>query len=141
MAAQTLPQIDRLSFLRRVLQADGVFCALSGLLLLVDSGPIAMLIGASQPWVLMMLGVDLLIYAALLFLAARRTPTVRWHVIAFLVADGAWVLASLALVLGGLLSLTTFGFWAVLGVADVVAVLGVLKYVGLRRSAVLSAEF
>jgi hypothetical protein len=135
MAAQTLPHIDRWPLLRRALQADGIFCTLSGLLLLVDSGPLATLIGASQPWVLMVLGVDLLIYAALLFLAARRTPIVRWHAIAFLAADVAWVLASLALVLGGLLSLTTFGFWAVLGVADVVAVLGALKYIGLRRLA------
>ena len=133
MAAQTLPSIDRSSLLRRALQADGAFCTLSGLLLLADAGPIAALIGAAQPWMLMVLGVDLLIYAALLFLAARRAPLVRWHAQAFLIADVAWVLGSLVLVLGGLLPLTTFGFWAVLGIADVVAVLGVLKYLGLRR--------
>ena len=133
MATQTFPQTARPSLLRRALQADGVFCVLSGLLLIVDSGPIAALIGVSQPWILMVLGVDLLIYAALLLLAARRTPIVRWHALAFLAADVAWVLASVVLVLGGLLSLTTFGFWAVLVVADIVAVFGVLKYIGWRR--------
>ncbi len=85
------------TLLRRALQADGVFCTLSGLLLIADAGPIAALIGVSQPWILTVLGVDLLIYAALLFLAARRTPIVRWHAQAFMAADVIWVLASVVL--------------------------------------------
>ncbi len=133
MATQTFPQAAQPTLLRRALQADGVFCTLSGLLLIADAGPIAALIGVSQPWILTVLGVDLLIYAALLFLAARRTPIVRWHAQAFMAADVIWVLASVVLVLGGLLPLTTFGFWAVLGVADIAAVLGALKYIGWRR--------
>ena len=53
----------------------------------------------------------------------------------FLVADVIWVLASMVIVLDGLVPLTTAGFWGVLIIADVVAVFAVLKYIGLRRLA------
>ena len=41
MATQTFPQAAQPTLLRRALQADGVFCTLSGLLLIADAGPIA----------------------------------------------------------------------------------------------------
>src|SRR5262249_37751791 len=116
-------------------QADSIFSLLGGLVLLVDSGPIAASIGLPWPWVLAVVGVGLFGYAALLFLAARRVPIDRRQALGFLVADVVWVVASVVIVLDGLAPLTTAGFWGVLIIADVVAVFAVLKYIGLRRLA------
>jgi hypothetical protein len=136
MATQTFPQTDRAMLLRRALQADSVFTLLGGLLLLIDSGPLATLIGLPWSWAFPVVGAGLLGYAALLFLATRRTPIDRRQTLGFIVADVIWVVSSMVIVLDGLAPLSTAGFWGVLIVADIVAVLGVLKYVGWRRLAV-----
>jgi hypothetical protein len=135
MATQTLPAADRSTLLRRTLRTNAVFTLLTGVLLTIDAGPIAAFIGLPAPWVLVAVGVLCLGYAALLFLAARRTPIVRGHGLAFVVADAAWVVASAVVLLGGLAPLTTAGVWAVLIVADIVAVFAALQYVGWRRLA------
>jgi dipeptide/tripeptide permease len=135
MATQTFPQTDRPSLLRRTIQADSVFSLLGGLLLLIDSELIATLIGLPWSLAFVIVGIGLIGYAALLFLAARRTPIDRRQALGFLVADVAWVLASVVIVLGGWAPLTPAGFWGVLIVADIVAVFAVLKYIGLRRLA------
>ncbi len=121
--------------LRRTIQADSVFSLLGGLLLLIDSELIATLIGLPWSLAFVIVGIGLIGYAALLFLAARRTPLDRRQALGFLVADVAWVLASVVIVLDGLVPLSTAGFWGVLIIADIVAVFAVLKYIGLRRLA------
>jgi hypothetical protein len=134
MATQTFPTTDRSALLRRTLQANSVFSLLTGALLLVDAGPIAAFIGLPA-WALIDIGAVCLVYAALLFLATRRAPIARGHALAFVIADAAWVVASAALLLGGWAPLSTAGVWAVLIVADIVAVFAALQYVGWRRLA------
>jgi hypothetical protein len=135
MATQTLATADRSSLLRRVILADGVFTLLGGLLLTVDAGPIAALIGLPSSWILTILGLFCVGYSALLFLAARRSPIDRRQVLGFILGDVAWVVASAAILLGGWAPLTTAGVWLVLIVADIVGVFAALKYVGWRRLA------
>jgi hypothetical protein len=135
MATQTFPAADRAVLLRRTLQANSVFSLLAGTLLVVDAGPIAAFIGLPAAWILIDVGVLCLVYAALLFLATRRSPIARGHALAFVIADAAWVVASAAILLGGWAPLTTAGVWAVLIVADIVAVFTALQYVGWRRLA------
>ncbi|HET9222133.1 MAG TPA: hypothetical protein VFO07_06500 [Roseiflexaceae bacterium] len=135
MAAQTFTATDRSNLLRRTIQADAVFTLLGGLLLAIDAGPIAALIGLPDPGILTALGLLCVGYSALLFLAARRSPIDRGQARAFMLADVAWVVASAAILLGGWAPLNTSGVWSVLIVADIVAVFAALKYVGLRRLA------
>jgi hypothetical protein len=135
MATQTFPTTDRSALLRRSLQADSLFAFFGGLLLLVDAGPIATFIGLPASWILTDLGVFCLGYAALLFLAARRTPIHPGHALAFVIADVAWIVASAAILLGGWVPLTTAGVWAVLVVADIVGIFAALQYIGWRRLA------
>ena len=135
MATQTFPATDRSNLLRRTIQADGVFTLLGGLLLAVDGGPIAAFIGLPESEILTVMGLFCVGYSALLFLAARRSPVDRGHAFGFMLADVAWVIASAAILLGGWAPLNTTGVWAVLIVADIVAVFAALKYVGWRRLA------
>jgi hypothetical protein len=135
MATQTFPTTDRSALLRRTIQADSVFSFLGGLLLAIDAGPIAASIGLPESGILAAMGLFCVGYSALLFLAARRAPIDRGHALAFLIADVVWVVVSAAILLGGWAPLNTTGVWAVLIVADIVAVFAALKYVGLRRLA------
>jgi hypothetical protein len=50
------------------------------------------------------------------------------------IADVAWVLASVVVVVSGWAPLTAAGVWAIMIVADIVAVFAVAQYVGLRRA-------
>jgi hypothetical protein len=134
MATQTFPTTDRSNLLRRTLQANSVFSLLTGALLLVDAGPIATFTGLPA-WALIDIGAVCLVYAALLFLATRRTPIARGHALAFVIADAAWVVASAAILLSGWAPLTTAGVWTILIVADIVAVFAALQYIGWRRLA------
>jgi hypothetical protein len=47
--------------------------------------------------------------------------------------DALWVSGSVIILFTDLVPLTTVGYWAVAIVADIVAVLAILQYIGLRR--------
>jgi hypothetical protein len=126
-------EADRAAFLRRVLRADCIFSAFSGLGMIIAAGPLTAFLGLPTLWMIVAIGVVLLIYAADLWYIAARKPISRRLTIAAILADAAWVLASWAIILTGWPALTTPGAWAVAVVSDVVIVVAVLKYVGLRR--------
>ena len=123
-------QNDRTRFLRRALLADGVVSGLSGLLLAAAPGVIAALVGTS-PAIVATVGVSLLIYGVLLVRNARRETPRRAEAAAAVALNVAWLLASVAVVLAGVL--TREGNWAVILVGDVVLVFTALEVVGLRK--------
>lgn len=119
--------------LRRVLQANMVFSSLSGLLLAVDADPLSRWLGVPAAWMLVVIGVGLLGFAWQLFQTARQRPIDLRQANAILVMDVAWVVGSALLLFSGWVSFTTAGWWAVLLVADAVALFAILEYVGIRR--------
>jgi hypothetical protein len=115
--------------LRRALQANGVFSALSGVLLLIASERIAALIGLEQS--LWLTGLLLLLFAAGLFRNAARAEinqTEAWIAVAL---DVAWVVGTGALLFAGVFSTT--GNWIVAVIGDVVLLFAVLQFWGLRK--------
>lgn len=132
MAAQAQSLPARSSWLRRAVQADGAFSALSGAACIIDAGWLAAQLGVPSI-AMVVLGVVLIGYAALLFAVAAREPISRRLVVAALALDAMWVLDSAVLLAGGWLALTPAGWWIVVVVALLVADFGVLKYIGLRR--------
>ena len=121
-------------FLRRVLWANAFFSTATALLLLAAAAPLANWTGIQPPVVFLVLGVGLLLFAGVVAWIAQRATDNLALVRAIFLLDLAWVAASIALLLGGWLPLTTAGWWAVLLVADVVALFALLEYVGLRRA-------
>ena len=122
---------DNTNFLRRALQANGMFSAVSGLVLIFAAEPVSHLLGLTLPSILMGIGAALLLYAVGLFRNAIQKSINHLEVWVAVVLDGAWVLGSGLLILTGLLSAT--GNWLVALVADIVLVFGVLQFYGLRR--------
>jgi hypothetical protein len=119
--------------LRRVLQANMVFSAISGLVLAVEAGPISRWLGLPTAWILVVLGVGLLGFAWQLFQTARQTPIELRQANAILLMDVAWVVGSALLLLTSWVAFTNAGWWAVLLVADMVALFAIMEYVGIRR--------
>lgn len=126
-----ITHVTRSMLLRRALQANGAFSALSGIALVVAAGPVAKLLGLDAPAILTALGACLLVYATALFLnAVRATPNLLEAWIA-VILDLGWVAGSGVLILAGLL--TPAGNWMVAMVADVVLLFAVLQLCGIRK--------
>lgn len=135
MATQvyTAGTTDRGLLLRRALQGDAIFGAVSGIVLTLMSGALAPLLGMPAT-MLLVIGLILLPYAAWLWFQATRpviSRRVAWAVIGL---NALWVVESIALLVFGWLPLTTAGWWAVVGTALLVATFGELQFFGLRRS-------
>lgn len=88
MTTQTLPND---SLLRRTLLGNVVFSGLSGLLSIVAAAPLAALTGLPSPIILIVLGVGLIGYAAIIYRIATRQPILRQEALFPVVADTVWV--------------------------------------------------
>jgi hypothetical protein len=83
---------------------------------------------------LVVLGIGLLGFAGLLYLTARQRPLGLRQANLIFWLDVAWVVGSALLLATGWAPLTSAGWWAVLVVADVVALFAILEFVGIRRT-------
>ena len=120
-------------FLRRVLWLDAATGVATGLLQVGLAAWLAPLLGLPER-LLLVSGWALFCYVALIAFIATRpfiAPALLWLLI---VANGAWVLACLALLFGGLVTPTLLGqgFIAVQAVA--VGLLMELQWFGVRRA-------
>lgn len=121
------------TLLRRALQGNGLFSAFSGLALLLGAGPLSAFLGITPPRALSISGVLLLLYGADLLYVARRDPPRRALAQAAVFLDVLWVAGSALILWQGWLPLTTAGRWAVILVAEVVALFAIVQAVGIRR--------
>ena len=133
MTSYSAVQSRRSSLLRRTLQANMLFSALSGTLFIADARPIGQLVGIDIPWLYAVIGVGLLGYAVMLYSAARAEPINPQAAMAFVVMDALWVVGSVVLIEVAWPQLTTAGVWAIAIVADIVAVFAVAQFVGARQ--------
>jgi hypothetical protein len=120
------------SFLRRALLLDAAASGATALLVIVAAGFLDGLLGLPAA-LLRGAGLVLLPYVAFVIYAGTREiipPPAVWTIIA---ANALWALASVLLLLSGLVAPTLLGYAFVIGQAAVVALLGELPYVGLRR--------
>jgi hypothetical protein len=121
------------ALLRNTLVGNALFSVTTGLISFVDAAPLAEWMGLGSPWLLRVLGVGLLLFGAEVGWIALRSADLRQAGRVILALDVAWVVASILLLSAGWLALTEAGFWTVVIVADMVACLAVLEYIGLRR--------
>lgn len=127
-----MPRANPPVFLRRVLVADAVISGATGVLLWLAAAAIEPLTGLPTG-LLRPAGLLLLPFAGAVAAVAARDPLPRRAVTAVVAANAAWVAASVALLVSGLVEPTGVGHALV--VLQAVAVLGLtqLQWVGLRR--------
>ncbi len=120
-------------FLTTILRADGVFALVSAAITILAAGPVANLIELETPIALVILGVVLLGYGAMLLFFADRTPINRRVAQIAIVLNMLWVVDSYAGLLFGIFPVNTAGKWAIALVAEVAFVFGILQIIALRR--------
>jgi hypothetical protein len=124
-------------FLRNALLLDAAASGATGLLLIAGAGLLEGLLGLP---VALMRGAGLVLvpYVAFVVWAGTREPIPAGSVRAIVVANAAWAIASVFLLVGTLTP-TVLGTAFVLGQALAVALLGELQYVALKRGQTLPA--
>jgi hypothetical protein len=119
--------------LRRVLQIDAALCLVAGAGLAALGGSLAGLTGipadVAQP-----VGLFLMAWGAWIGYTGSRAEINRRAAQIVMVVNFAWVLASLLLLFGGLLPLTTLGWWFVAIQALAVDLIAVAQVLALRRA-------
>lgn len=120
------------SFLRRALMLDAVASGAAGLLMISGAGLLEGLLGLPAA-LLRGAGLMLVPYVAFVIWAGTRETISRPAVWTIIAANALWAAASGLLLVSGLVAPTLLGYAFVIGQAAVVAVLGELQYVGLRR--------
>ena len=125
------PQHDPQRLLRLSLGANAGFSFLSGMAFVLASSPLALAIGWTTSWVLVVLGVGLLGFSAGLgWLCSRETiPLAPATVIVW--CDAAWVAVTIPFVF--MVEIGRTGELAAIAFAYVVLGFSILQYLGIRR--------
>jgi hypothetical protein len=129
-----MTHLDRSTFLRRVLLADGIISGTTGLAMFLGAAALGDLLGLPIS-LLRSAGISLLPYAAFLFFLARRDTVSRLSVWSVIALNVAWAAASILLLFGDSISPNRLGSAFVLMQAGAVVVLAEMQWVGLRRVA------
>ena len=120
---------------RLVLRLNALTSLGSGLAMLFGAGTLAGELGISDPGVLGLLGLGLVVFGvdALFFSVRRRLR--KLHVLGFVVADTAFVVGSLSLLVAAPDALTVLGRALVAAASAVVAWFAMTQYRGARHLA------
>jgi hypothetical protein len=121
----------RQQLLRRALLANASFSTISGLVLVFAGRWVVRLLGLPETINLITLGIGLLVFAAVLVLFARTNPIKLLDAWIAVILDAAWVIGSYPLLF--VVPFSTSGKWVVGIVAEVVMVVALMQWLGIRR--------
>jgi len=125
-------------FLRNVLAVDAAMSLAAGAVSVLGAGLLAPLLGLPQP-LLFWAGLFLLPWSAFLFALSRRAELSRLLLVDVIAINGLWVVASVAILVAGLVTPNVLGIAFLLVQAAAVAVLAELQFMGLRRGRLAAA--
>jgi hypothetical protein len=135
-SSATVTESTRTSLLRLLLQSDGLVVAIAGVALLARGRSLGSAVGLTISWPLVALGAGCLPYGAWLFRSGARASDRHLAQLARAIAVGntVWVLASLAILLGGTPGLTVAGRWLLTAQAGVVALFATAEALVVRQT-------
>ncbi|HEX2995345.1 MAG TPA: hypothetical protein VHP14_10990 [Anaerolineales bacterium] len=123
------------SFLRNALFGESALAVIGGAALLYFSKAIASFFALSAPWIVLPLGTGVIVYAIIVYFAARSKPVNAGIAKLAMYGNLIGVLVGVALIFGNLLPFTTAGKWMIAIITDVALILSITEYIGLRRLA------
>lgn len=129
-----MPLRSSLPSLRSLLLIDAATCAAMGLVLDLGAMPVAALTNLPAG-LLLYAGLSLFPIAALMALVALRPALLPTGARLVIAGNGAWAIASLALLASGWIAPNGLGFAFIVVQAIVVAALAVMELAALRRTA------
>lgn len=98
--------------LSRLLVSNGTFCFTSGIIFSLTANPLAGFLNAT-PAVMTMLGIGLILYGAYITFMATRSAITSKFMLFTVIADSAWVLLSLLLLVLPIFNFTPEAKWAI----------------------------
>ncbi|MEL6832094.1 MAG: hypothetical protein AAFP77_03845 [Bacteroidota bacterium] len=114
--------------LRRAILANAAFSTLCGIALTAFPTWIAQNLGVSNPLILRLIGIGLLLFVVSLVHTATRAHISRVQIQAIIIQDLLWVVGSIILLMIRPFGLSTVGLWAIDIVAIMVAVFAYWQY-------------
>lgn len=122
---------ERQGLLKKALAGNAVFSVVSGVAILSSNRWLVRFLGLPEKVSLVILGVSLIVYAAILWLNARRPKVKITDAWVAVIMDVIWVVGSCALIF--LVPFSLGGKWVVALVAELVLVFAILQWLGIRR--------
>jgi hypothetical protein len=123
---------DAQTFLRRVLTLDAVTSGAMGLMLIAGAGLLGPMLNLPVS-LLRGVGLSFIPFVALVAYAATRSPASRSLALTVAVLNAVWVVASIGLLMSGLVAPNILGTVFVAAQAVVVGILAELQIIGARR--------
>jgi hypothetical protein len=122
---------ERQGLLKKALTGNAVFSVVSGVAILFANRWLVKFLGLPDKISLAILGVSLIVYAAILWLNARR-PTIKikdaWIAV---IMDAVWVMGSYVLIF--VVPFSVGGKWIVALVAELVLAFAIVQWLGIRK--------
>jgi hypothetical protein len=122
---------ERQGLLKKALIGNAVFSVVSGLAILFANRWLVKFLGLPDKVSLAVLGVSLIVYAAILWLDARR-PAIKttdgWIAV---IMDAVWVMGSYVLIF--VVPFSVRGKWVVALVAELVLAFAIVQWLGIRK--------
>ncbi len=122
---------ERQALLKKALASNAVFSVVSGVLILSANRWLVKFLGLPEKVSLAILGVSLIVYAAILWLNARRPKIKITDAWVAVIMDVIWVVGSCALIF--VVPFSVGGKWVVALVAELVLAFAILQWLGIRR--------
>jgi len=121
------------TIIRRILYGNAIFSGVSGLLFVFASNSIANFIGLDTSLVILVIGIGLAGYAALIYTNAARPQIPRSFVLTAIIGDSTWVFLSIMLLLTSWVPFSLEGKWAIGIIAAIVDVFATLQFLEWRK--------
>ena len=118
--------------LSRLLVSNGTFCFTSGIIFTLAADPLAGFL-STLPIVMTLLGSGLILYGAFITFMATRPVITRRFTLFTIIADSAWVLLSILLLVLPVFTFTTQAKWAIGITAICVDTFATLQYLEWRK--------
>jgi hypothetical protein len=121
------------TLIRRILYANAIFSGVSGILFVLASNPIAKFIGLDASLPILIIGIGLIGYAALIYSNVSRREISPSFVLIAVIGDTSWVLLSILLLTTGWVSFSMEGKWLVGSIAMIVDIFATLQFLEWRK--------
>lgn len=118
--------------LHRIIFANGVFCSTSGLIFTLFADPLAGFLN-TLPFIMTILGLGLLFYGLFIIYMSMRPVITKGFTLFAVLADSAWVLLSILLLVLPTFQFTADAKWAIGIIAVVVDVFATLQFMEWRK--------
>jgi len=122
---------ERQGLLRKALTGNAVFSAVSCLAILFANRWLVKFLGLPNKVSLAILGVRLIVYAAILWLNARRPMIKMTDAWIAVIMDAVWVIGSYVLIF--VVPFSVGGKWVVALVAELVLAFAIVQWLGIRK--------